>query len=446
MVDSPILPLGREKVKMKKKKVAFHTLGCKVNAYETEAMRRMLAKQGYETVAFEEEADVYVVNTCTVTNLADRKSRQMLHRARRRNPDAIVVAVGCYAQAAGEALKKDGTVDLVVGNNHKQDLPALLREYEGAREKAAAVSDIAREPTYEPLFAGGTREHTRAYLKVQDGCDQFCSYCAIPFVRGRARSRELADVLREVRVLSENGYKEVVLTGIHLSSYGRDRAGGEDLAGLVEAVHQVPGIARIRLGSLEPGIVTEAFAGRLAALPKVCPHFHLSLQSGCDATLRRMNRRYTTAEYEQSCARLRDAFAHPAITTDVIVGFPQETGEEFVQTAAFVEKIGFFETHIFPYSRREGTRAARMGGQVPESEKEARSRVLRKLNAAQKAKFEAYYEGRRVEALFEEKIVRDGKTFYVGHTREYLRVLAADAGRDLRNEICDCIFQSPDVN
>lgn len=430
---------------MKKKKVAFHNLGCKVNAYETEAMQEQLREHGYEIVPFEETADVYVVNTCTVTNIADRKSRQMLHRAKKRNPDAVVVAAGCYAQAAGESLKEDGAVDIVVGNNRKKDLYAILREYEQTRKRRAYLADIDHGPQYEPLVLSRTENHTRAYLKVQDGCNQFCSYCLIPYVRGRVRSRDPEDVVSEVRTLAGNGYQEIVLTGIHLSSYGAERQDGTGLLQLILAVHQVEGIARIRLGSLEPRIITEEFVRTLHDLPKICPHFHLSLQSGCDETLARMNRRYRTGEYYEKCELLRNYFEHPALTTDVIVGFPGETEEEFEETVSFLEKVKFYETHIFKYSRRKGTRADRMEHQVPEEIKDARSRRLLELNGKNKAQYEAYYNGRTVEVLFEERTVLDGKAFYTGHTREYLTVSLPDGGRDLTNKICDCILQRSDV-
>ena len=430
---------------MKKKKVAFHNLGCKVNAYETEAMRQMMEEAGYETVPFEEKADIYIVNTCTVTNIADRKSRQMLHRAKKNNPSAIVAAAGCYAQAAGEALLADGSVDIVIGNNCKKDLVQILEEYASQREGLCRVPDIARTPQYETLSVSRTAEHTRAYLKVQDGCNQFCSYCAIPYVRGRVRSRELSDVVREVNTLARNGYQEVVLTGIHLSSYGTERKDGAGLLDLIRAVHQVEGIRRISLGSLEPRIITEDFARALRDLPKVCPHFHLSLQSGCDETLRRMNRRYDTGEYYEKCEILRRFFEHPALTTDVITGFPGETEEEFQKTVEFLKKVKFYETHIFKYSRRKGTRADRMDHQVPEEVKAERSAILQKLNEAHQREFESYYLGRPVEVLFEEKSVQDGLEYYTGHTREYMTVTVLAKGRDLQNKICDCIFGDSDV-
>ena len=344
------------------RKAALHNLGCKVNAYETAAMRELLEGAGYEIVPFQERADVYIINTCTVTNIADRKSRQMLRRARKMNPDAVVVAAGCYVQAREEGhLAMDPSVDIVIGNNRKKDLARILEEYlqDGAEEdgQMSRVIDINHTGEYEELHLTKPGEHTRAYIKVQDGCNQFCSYCVIPFARGRVRSRSLKSVVEEVRELARNGYREVVLTGIHLSSYGADfrekapnhegsEASGEilnreehftagqevtDLLALIRAVHEVDGILRIRLGSLEPRIITEEFVRTAAGLVKLCPHFHLSLQSGCDATLKRMNRRYTTAEYLEKCALLRKYFRNPALTTDIIVGFPGETEEEFAE-------------------------------------------------------------------------------------------------------------------
>lgn len=360
-----------------KKKVALHNLGCKVNAYETEAMQQLLEAAGYEIVPFAPGADVYVINTCTVTNIADRKSRQMLHKAKKMNPEAVVVAAGCYVQAGKEKAEADPSIDLIIGNNKKQDLISVLEQYLETKERREEMIDISHTKEYEKLQIDRTEEHTRAYIKVQDGCNQFCTYCVIPYARGRVRSRKTADVVREVERLAISGCQEVVLTGIHLSSYGVDRKeDGETLLSLIQAVHQVEGIKRIRLGSLEPGIVTEEFAKELSQLKKMCPHFHLSLQSGCTDTLKRMNRRYTAQEYAEKCEILRKFFSCPALTTDVITGFPGETEEEFSQSRDFVEKIGFYETHIFPYSRREGTKAAGMPEQLPEVIKKERSRVL----------------------------------------------------------------------
>ena len=412
-------------------KAALHNLGCKVNAYETEAMQQILEEAGYEIVPFSEYADVYVINTCSVTNMADRKSRQMLHRAKKQNPDAIVVGAGCYVQTKEAQALVDESIDIVIGNNKKHELVPLLREYEASHRKMACVTDINHEKqAYEELSLSRTAEHTRAFIKVQDGCNQFCTYCIIPFARGRVRSRELPDVLQEIRTLAKSGYREVVLTGIHLSSYGVDN--GESLLHLIEAVHELEGIERIRLGSLEPRIVTDAFAKRLSELPKICPHFHLSLQSGCDTVLSRMNRRYDTAEYEVGCALLRRYFEHPAITTDVIVGFPGETDEEFETTERYLERIHFYEMHIFQYSRREGTKAAAMPDQVPEAVKKERSEKLLALGHRMSEEFRRYYLGRQVTALLEEEFLYDGKRYYTGYTKVYVKV-AVETEKDLSN-------------
>ena len=412
-------------------KAALHNLGCKVNAYETEAMQQILEEAGYEIVPFSEYADVYVINTCSVTNMADRKSRQMLHRAKKQNPDAIVVGAGCYVQTKEAQALVDESIDIVIGNNKKHELVPLLREYEASHRKMACVADINHEKqAYEELSLSRTAEHTRAFIKVQDGCNQFCTYCILPFARGRVRSRELPDVLQEIRTLAKSGYREVVLTGIHLSSYGVDN--GESLLHLIEAVHELEGIERIRLGSLEPRIVTDAFAKRLSELPKICPHFHLSLQSGCDTVLSRMNRRYDTAEYEVGCALLRRYFEHPAITTDVIVGFPGETDEEFETTERYLERIHFYEMHIFQYSRREGTKAAAMPDQVPEAVKKERSEKLLALGHRMSEEFRRYYLDRQVTALLEEEFFHDGKRYYTGYTKEYVKV-AVETEKDLSN-------------
>ena len=415
------------------KKAALHNLGCKVNAYETEAMQEMLEKAGYEIVPFKEGADVYVINTCTVTNIADRKSRQMLHRARKINPDAVVVAAGCYVQAQ-DGKGQDPCIDIVLGNNHKKDLVRILDEYAAKRASAAEIEDISRTREYESLHLTKPGDHTRAYIKVQDGCNQFCTYCIIPYARGRVRSRVMEDVLREVRELAEGGYKEVVLTGIHLSSYGIDFDRERHLLELIRAVHEVDGIERIRLGSLEPGIITEEFARELSRIPEICPHFHLSLQSGCDATLKRMNRRYSSAEYAEKCRILRKYFDDPALTTDVIVGFPGETEEEFRASYDFVDSIDFYETHIFKYSRRNGTKAAVMPDQVSEQVKAERSAVMIGLGERKRAAYEKRYVGREVEVLVEEDAIVDGRCVQVGHTKEYIKV-ALESNEDLKNRI-----------
>lgn len=417
---------------MKKKRAALHNLGCKVNAYETEAMQQILESAGYEIVPFQEVADVYVVNTCSVTNMADRKSRQMLHRAKKNNPDAIVIAAGCYVQTKEAEALLDGTVDIVIGNNKKHELLERIRAYEEDHGDRESVADINHEKQeYEELYLERTAEHTRAFIKVQDGCNQFCTYCIIPFARGRVRSRKAEDVLEEVRRLAGHGFKEVVLTGIHLSSYGIDT--GDSLLHLIGLVHGVEGIERIRLGSLEPRIVTEDFAKALSEMPKICPHFHLSLQSGCDATLQRMNRRYNTREYEQGCEMLRKYFEHPAITTDVIVGFPGETEEEFEMTKAYLQRIRFYEMHIFQYSKREGTKAAVMEYQIPEPVKKERSNILLSIEKKMSEGFREYYQGKTVTVLMEEAYTYEGEQYFTGYTREYVKV-AVKTEKDLSNQ------------
>ena len=409
------------------KKVALHNLGCKVNAYEVEAMQQLLEEAGYEIVPFEPGADVYLINTCTVTNIADRKSRQMLHKAKKMNPDAIVIAAGCYVQTDEGKLDKDEAVDLILGNNQKGNIVQVLEEYEQQHTKQKHVLKINQTKEYEELAIDHTAEHVRAYIKVQDGCNQFCTYCIIPYARGRVRSRKIAHVMDEVRALAAKGYKEVVLTGIHLSSYGVDFPAEEKetLLSLIQAVHEVEGIERIRLGSLEPGIITEEFAKSIAALPKMCPHFHLSLQSGCDATLKRMNRRYSAEEFRQCCERLRRHFDDPALTTDVIVGFPGETEEEFTATVEFLKDICFYETHVFKYSRRKGTKADRMPDQIPEQIKNQRSDVLLALTEKNSGEYRKKLLGRTVKVLLEEESTIGGTTYLTGHTREYVKVAVA---------------------
>ena len=416
------------------KKAALHNLGCKVNAYETEAMQHLLEEAGYEIVPFTQKADVYVINTCSVTNMADRKSRQMLHKAKKNNPDSIVVAAGCYVQTSEKEVLNDLSVDIVIGNDRKHDLVRLLEEYslDSVNDTVDDINDGKHD--FEELFIDQTKEHTRAFIKVQDGCNQFCSYCIIPYARGRVRSRRFENVIAEVERLAANGFKEVVLTGIHLSSYGVDFEEATGLLELIQAVNAVKGIERIRLGSLEPKIVTEHFASELSKLDKICPHFHLSLQSGCDATLKRMNRKYTTKEYERGCELLRKYFVHPAITTDVIVGFPGETEEEFEQTKAYLEHIHFYEMHIFKYSKRKGTRAAVMPDQIDEQVKAARSEKLIALGHDMSKEFRKFYIGKNEEVLFEEKAVISDKEYFVGYTKEYVKV-AKKTDENLENQI-----------
>ena len=406
-----------------KGKVALHNLGCKVNAYETEAMQQMLEAAGYEIVPFEPGADIYVINTCTVTNIADRKSRQMLHKAKKMNPDAIVVAAGCYVQADTKKAEADASIDIIIGNNKKQELISILENYRSGQQKTTECVDINHTKEYEKLEIDRTEEHTRAYLKVQDGCNQFCTYCMIPYARGRIRSKKTEDVVGEVKRLAASGCQEVVLTGIHLSSYGKERPEEqENLLTLIQAVHEVDGIERIRLGSLEPGIITKEFAKAISSLPKVCPHFHLSLQSGCTATLKRMNRRYTAQEYREKCEILRKYYPAPALTTDVITGFPGETEEEFEESRSFVDSIHFYETHIFPYSKREGTKAAGMPDQLTEQVKKERSRILIALGKEHQREYMEQFLGQEKEVLFEEQQTVEGQEYWTGHTMEYLKI------------------------
>lgn len=423
------------------RKAAFHNLGCKVNSYETEAMQQLLEDAGYEIVPFREGADVYIINTCSVTNVADRKSRQMLHRAKKMNPSAAVVAVGCYVQAAGAELKKDEAVDLIVGNNQKKDLVQILDDYFADHENSGEILDIGHSQEYEELHIRRIADHTRAFIKVQDGCNQFCSYCIIPYTRGRVRSRRPEDIEHEVRGIAEAGYKEIVLTGIHLSSYGVDFKDEqkENLLTLIKRLDQIPGIERLRLGSLEPRIVTRKFAKELARLRTICPHFHLSLQSGCDATLKRMNRRYNAAEYQACCEILREEFDNPAITTDVIVGFPGETEEEFAETERFLKAIHFYEMHIFKYSRRAGTRAADMPDQVPEGIKSVRSDILLALEKQQSLEYRGRFLGTEEEILLEEPIEIDGTKYMMGHTRQYVKG-AVPYEEGLKNKTVKGIF------
>jgi threonylcarbamoyladenosine tRNA methylthiotransferase MtaB len=436
------------------KTAALHNLGCKVNSYETDAMQQLLEEAGYQIVPFHDRADVYVINTCSVTNVADHKSRQMIHRAKKQNPEAVVVAAGCYVQTAPEQMREDLAVDIIIGNNRKNDLIRLLDEYfsEQSVREAADSGEMALEDLvdinsgsqpYEELQVSGPKEHTRAFVKIQDGCSQFCSYCIIPYARGRIRSRSVESVIAEVQGLAERGIREVVLTGIHISSYGKDTS--DTLLHLIQEVHKIAGIQRIRLGSLEPRLITESFAESLAALPKVCPHFHLSLQSGSAGVLRRMNRHYTPEEFLEKCRILRGVYEHPAITTDIIVGFPQETEEEFQETCEFAERAQFYEVHVFKYSRRDGTKAAAMSGQIPEQEKTRRSRRLMRLAEELKQNYLTQYEGKTVEVLFEHQTERNGVRGFEGFTREYVKVFLPESVRDLHNciemvEFSQCLY------
>ena len=420
-----------------KKTVAFCTLGCKVNQYETDAMRGSFEAEGYEVKEFSQEASVYVINTCTVTNMADRKSRQMMHRAKKKNPDGIIVAVGCYVQAAKEQLEEDTLIDLVIGNNMKSQVVQIVEQYiqdnRHTEDRDAYVADIAHSHEYETMHIGTVSEHTRAYIKIQDGCNQFCSYCIIPYARGRVRSRKMEDILQEVRNLTANGYKEIVLTGIHISSYGLDFEHTADeqedygpfknsaLIDLIEALSGIEGLERIRLGSLEPRIITENFVRRLCKVPQICPHFHLSLQSGCDETLRRMNRHYTTALYLEKCGILRQYFDRPALTTDVIVGFPGETEEEFAQTEGFLEMVHFSDMHIFKYSKRRGTKAADMPDQIDPQLQSVRSEKLIALGKRMKDDFLEVCKDQEQIVLIEEETEIDGTKYMTGHSKNYIR-------------------------
>lgn len=414
------------------KKAAFHTLGCKVNIYETEAMQRKLTEAGYTLCSFEEQADVYVINTCSVTNIADRKSRQMLHRARSLNPEAVIVATGCYAQGAGEELIKDGTVDIVLGNHEKREIASVLAHRmsgAGTAGNAAAgiteVGNIAEVKEYDDIASDGdASDHTRAFLKIQDGCNQFCSYCIIPYMRGRIRSRRSESILEEAKRLAARGFRELVLTGIHLSSYGRDlpeETPVRDLGAVIRLLDMVSGIDRIRVGSLEPKIITEPFVKMLSERKHFCPHFHLSLQSGSDTVLKRMNRHYTAEEYLHGVEIIRKYFPDAAITTDVIVGFPGETEEEFEETMRFAERVGFYEMHIFPYSKREGTRAASMPGQLSKAEKAVRAKRLSELGDRMSEEFRRVRSGRTEEVLLEEEVEINGERWLVGCTKEYVK-------------------------
>ena len=442
------------------RKAAFLSLGCKVNSYETEAMRNMFEAAGYEIVDFKDIADVYIVNTCTVTNIADRKSRQMLHQAKKRNPDAVIAAVGCYVQAAEEALAADAAVDLIVRNNKKSDILQLVEDYFKDRHKGELVTDINKEAEYEELSIIASMEKTRAFIKIQDGCNRFCSYCIIPYVRGRVRSRDEKDILNEVASLAAKGYKEIVLTGIHISSYGIDKSasttgadkmpesntervldeytGGYEadipLASLIVKIGQIDGIERIRLGSIEPKLITERFLELVSSVRQFCPHFHLSLQSGSDSVLKRMNRKYTSDEYLQKVNLIKSYYELPAFTTDIIVGFPGETEEEFEQTMEFVKKVGFSQIHVFKYSKRAKTLAAKMPNQISEDVKNVRSDKLIALAEEMSLEYKSQFMGRIEKILIEEEIQVENKPYQIGHNERYLK-LAVLSEKPLVNNI-----------
>ena len=424
--------------------VAALTLGCKVNQYETDGMLELLKDAGFEIVDFNEKADIYIINTCSVTNMADRKSRQMLHRAKKKNAEAIIVAAGCYVQASKDEIEKEGTVDLLIGNNQKKEIVSVLKQYMETKERKNQVLEIAKEKEYEEIWVTQPTEQKRAFIKVQDGCNQFCSYCIIPYTRGRVRSRKKEQVVLEVEKLAAKGIKEVVLTGIHLSSYGTD-LGNTDLLDLIQEITKIQGLERIRLGSLEPRIITKEFLVALKDNKKFCPHFHLSLQSACNDTLKRMNRKYTIEEYKEKCQMIRNYFHMPAITTDVIVGFPGETQEEFAVTYENLTELNLYEIHVFKFSVRKGTVAEKMPNQVLEQEKNKRSEILLDLTKKQKHQYEQAYLGKEVEVLVEEKVTIDGKEYYRGHTKQYIDVYF-QWEKDVVNEIINVVYEGDKKN
>lgn len=413
------------------KKAASFALGCKVNQYESEAIAELFAEKGYEIVGIDEEADVYVINTCTVTNFGDKKSRQLIRKVKRQNENAIVAVVGCYAQTAPKELMEIAGVNLVIGTKDRAQIVEMVEQYDRANGVENHVSDIMKERVFEPLSIQKLANRTRAYLKIQDGCSQYCSYCIIPYARGPIRSREPQEVVAEVKRLAENGFKEVVLTGIHVASYGKDRR-DTSLPDILKQVHEVEGIERIRFSSIEPNVVTEEFAQTMAALPKVCDHFHLSLQSGCDKTLKEMNRKYDTEKYRQAVATLRKYLPKVALTTDIIVGFPGETEEDFRESYAFAEEIGFAKIHVFPYSPKRGTPAAARKDQLLNAVKAERSHTLIQLSDKMAADFLADAVGTDAEVLYERAV---GEGIYEGHTTNYMKVHGRSEV-DLTNRIC----------
>ncbi len=460
------------------KRVAFHNLGCKVNSYELDIMRQKMEERGYTPVPFDEEAEIYVINTCTVTNIADRKSRQMIHKAKKRNPDAVVIAVGCYVETDPGRIGTDSAIDLAIGNNNKGRIAQLLDEFfektgdsEGpgaarAPEKGAddnlarrtlngkTMTDLTHRPQYEDMQLKDPG-HTRAYVKIQDGCNQFCTYCIIPYARGRIRSRRPGEILREIETVASKGIREVILTGIHVSSYGLEwdaqteavkfdpEKSGAYLLDLMDRIRQIPGISRIRLSSLEPRIMTESFVKGIAAMPQVCPHFHLSLQSGCNATLKRMNRHYTAEEFMESVKLLRRCYEDPAITTDVIVGFPGESNAEFEETVRFLEAVNFYEMHVFKYSVRRGTAAAAMPIQIPEPVKGLRSDILLEMTQRQSEAFRSRFIGRHEQLLLEEKAQMPFGLCWRGHTKRYVEgyiLCGEDAGSFREGQIISGVF------
>ena len=414
------------------KKVAFYTLGCKVNQYETNAMAEQFIDNNYKVVDFEEFADVYIINTCTVTNMSDRKSRQIIRRAKQINPDSILVATGCYAQTAQEELEQIADIDLIVGNTEKKDIVKIVEKYGDNRDSGRVkISDINKQKEFVDFGSVNYTDKNRVAIKVQDGCNQFCTYCIIPYARGRIRSRKIESVKEEVIELAKNGIKEVVVTGIHVASYGKDLEEDIGLIDLLEEINKIDGIERIRLSSLEPTLITEDFVNRLSKLNKICDHFHLSLQSGCDETLKRMNRHYTTAEFKKATELLKKAYPNVALTTDIIVGFPGETDEEFNTTYEFLKGINFYKMHVFKYSPRHGTKAEKMPNQVDGNIKEERSRKLIELSDKNEKDQNKKYINTNLKVLIEE--FEDG--YYKGHTTNYIMVKIKENAENLQNKI-----------
>ena len=411
-------------------KVASYALGCKVNQYESEAIAELFEEKGYEIVDVEDFADIYIINTCSVTNFGDKKSRQLIRKVKRQNPNAIVVAIGCYAQTAKDDVMKIEGVNLVLGTKGKSDVVRLVEEYTLENGVVSIVDDISRERFFEPLQVQKLKKRTRAYLKIQDGCSQFCTYCIIPYARGPIRSRQRDDVINEVKNLAKNGFKDVVLAGIHVASYGKDLK-NIDLLGIINDVHNIEGIDRIRFSSIEPNIITKDFMEGLVQLPKVCHHFHLSLQSGCDKTLKAMNRKYNTEKYRQAVNTLRNYMPDVAITTDIIVGFPGESEEDFKQSYEFAQEMKFSKIHVFPYSPKKGTPAAQMKEQISNEIKSERVKILMSLSDKMSKDFIEGFIGKDVEVLFERKC-EDGQ--YEGHTSNYIKVFA-DSKVDIINNI-----------
>ena len=438
------------------KTVAFHNLGCKVNSYEMDIMQQKFIENDFQVVPFDKKADVYVVNTCTVTNIADRKSRQMLHRAKKENPDSVVIAVGCYVQTQTKEVSSDASVDIAIGNNKKSEIVEILKEYLEKKEKEEKTSggllketftkvlDINHTPEYESMFLIKTLDRTRAYIKIEDGCNQFCSYCLIPYARGRVRSRDMEEIIREIKELTQKGYKEFVLTGIHVSSYmitSPNDLSENRLAELLERIQQIEGVKRIRLSSLEPRVITRDFVLRISKLDKLCPHFHLSLQSGSDETLKRMNRHYTGDDFLRGVKLLREYFDNPAITTDIIAGFPGESQKEFEESFDFAKKVSFYEMHVFKYSKRKGTVAEKLPGQVSDSDKEIRSHRLIELSKKLSGDYRETFLGKIRPVLFEEETELFGKKYMSGHTPEYIRVWVENA--DIKeNEIYNVMLKT----